>query len=163
MAAIPADDYSNELDQVRAPGHEPLKPNEEHGRVRFGRFTFETPETTGTTDGTNIFVYRLPKGARVLEIFMAWEAMGTTAACDVGLAGADGSGYIDADDSVADDDDLFAAAIDVSSAGENICADTIAQNYGYELGKECYLVLTAETANWAAEKDMIGHVLFVVD
>lgn len=161
--AILVELYSDELTQVRAEGHELLKPNEMHGRVRMCRFSYTTPATVGVVDGQNIAMCILPKGARILEVFAAFEAMGGSAALDIGLMAKDGSGYIDEDDSVADDDDLLGAAISVVSAGETIAADTIAQNYGYEIGKECYLVFTAETGNWAAEKDIVGHVLYVLD
>ena len=156
-------DYDGvEIAQVRAVGHAPIKPNEMYGRMRSTRFTFNTG--AGVTDGEAIVAAILPKGARVLRIFTAFEDMGGSAAVDVGLFGNDGSGYISADNSTtADDDDLFAAALDISSAGEATIADTIAQNYGYELEKECALVLTAESDDWAADKDIIGHVEYVVD
>lgn len=161
--AITADLYSSELTQVRAPGNAPIAPNEMHGRMRIARFTYETPVTTGVVDGQNIAACILPKGARVLRIFLAWEDMGTGVAVDVGLMGNDGSGFIDAANSVADDDALFAAAVDLATAGETTVADTIAENYGYETEKECLLVLTAETGDWDAEQDIIGHVEYVVD
>ena len=165
MAAITAEYYGAEQTQVRAEGHAPIKPNELHGRQRIARFTLNTNThgASGIADGSNVFVAKLPKGARILIGKLKFEAMGGTAALDVGLAAADGSGFIDAAGTVADDDDLFGAAIDVSGAGEAVFADTIAQNYGYELEKECYLVLTAETDNWADDKDLIGHIEYVVD
>lgn len=160
--AITADLYSIELTQVRAVGNAPIAPNEMHGRMRMARFTFNT--VLGVTDGNNIAACIIPKGARILRIFLAWEAMGGTADLDVGLMGNDGSGYISADNSTtADDDDMFAAALDIDGAGEDTVAATIAENYGYETEKECLLVLTAEAGNWAADKDIIGHVEYVVD
>jgi len=146
-----------------AVGHTPVAPNQMGGRVRMAYFTYTTPATTGVTDGQNIGVAVIPKGARILGGKLECEAMGTTAAVDIGLKGNDNTGYIDADDSVADDDDLFLAAGDISSAASLTFADTIARNYGYETEKEVVLVLTAETANWAAEKDLYGHIEYVVD
>lgn len=164
MAAITFEYSSVELTKVEAVGHALLKPNEMHGRLRMCRFTFDTG-SGAVSDGENIKLCVLPKGARVLEIFIAFEAMGGSAAVDIGLAGKDGNGFIDdtKGSTVDDDDDLFAAAISVVSAGEAIVADTIAQNYGYETLKEVYLVATAETDDWAANKDFIGHVVYVLD
>jgi len=165
MAAITATYYSVELALVRAAGNEKLKPNQLQGRIRIARFSYETVETDGLADGETVFACKLPKGARVMGGVIKGEAMGGTAAVDIGAAGADGSGLIDdtVGATVADDDDLFLAAGDVSSAFNLTFADTIARNYGYETLKEIYLVLTAETAAWAAEKDLVGHVEYVVD
>lgn len=163
MAAITADYYSDELTSVRAEGNAKLKPNELQGRVRMARFSFTTDDTLGLVDGENVFACVLPKGARVLGGVIKGEAMGGTADIDIGLAGADGNGYIDDDNSVADDDDLFLAGGDVDAAFNLTFADTIARNYGYELAKECYLVVTAETGNWTTDKDVVGHVEYVVD
>lgn len=159
--AIELEYNSIEQAQHLAVGHDPIKPNELHGRVRYGRFTFNTG--LGVTDGENIGLLVLPKGARIVGGRVMWEAMGTSGALDLGLMGNDGSGYINTAGDSADDDDKFLVAENISSAGQADFANTIALGCGYELEKECLLVATAETANWAADKDLIGYVLYVVD
>jgi len=161
--AITIDLKGIEYTLATAVGHTPIAPNQMGGRVRMAYFTYTTPATTGVTDGQNIGMCVIPKGARVLGGKIIGEAMAGSAAVDIGLAGNDGSGYIDAAGSVEDDDDLFLAAGDVSSAFALTFADTIARNYGYETEKEVILVATAETDDWAAEKDVYGHVEYVVD
>jgi len=163
--AITIDQYSQELTTVRAEGNSKLAPNVDGGRMRIKHFNHNTNDdgVSGDADGQNIALCKIPKGARVLEVFLAFEAMGGSSVLDLGLAGTDGSGFIDEADTVADDDDLFAAALSVVSAGEAVVADTIAQNYAYETDKEVYLVATVETDAWDADKDLTGHVVYVVD
>ena len=161
MAKLSTNFQSSQLAQVDAVGHALLKPNEMHGRVRFCFFQFATG--AGVTDGQNIEMCVLPEGARVIEIFLTFGAMGGTAAVDIGIFGRDGTGFTDKDLSVADDDDFFAAALVISSAGEAVVADTVAQNYAFETLKEVSLVFTAETDNWAGSQNISGHVLYIVD
>jgi hypothetical protein len=160
MAAITIDLKSNEVTKQTGTDFQPLKPNELHGRVRMARFSFNTG--AGSTEGENIALVRLPKGARVLRAYLTFEAMGAGATLDVGLMAVDGTGEID-DDATSDSETFFATDLDVSAAGALTDDEVLETNYGYELQKECYVVGTVDGANWAADKDLIGHVEYVVD
>ena len=114
-------------------------------------------------DGDNIKLALIPKGARILGGYATFEAMGTNMVADLGLMGADGSGFIDAAGSVADDDDFFTTAqIDTSAAGESDFGVLQEDNYGYIAEKDLYLVLTTvDTVGslaWATDKDFDGQV-----
>lgn len=162
MAAITIDLKSVEVTKQTGTDYQPLKPNELHGRVRIARFSYTTPASVGVTDGQNIALCRLPKGARVIGAFMEFEAMGTGADLDLGLMAVDGTGVID-EDATSDSETFFADGLDVAAAGNLHTDEILATNYGYELQKECYVVATADTANWDAEKDLVGHIEYVVD
>ena len=160
--AITINYYGTEMTQVRAQGNAPLKPNELNGRVRIARFNFTVP-SGDAADGSNVAVIVLPKGARIMGGVVKGEALGNSSVMDVGLRGNDGSGFINTDNDVADDDDFFLAAGATNGAFNLTFADTTARNYGYELQKECQLVLTADTGAWDPGQDIVGHVEFVVD
>ena len=154
-----ADDYSDQLDNVL--NLEKLSANESIGKVRYAEFDFTVP-TGGTADTSVVALCEIPAGARIIDGAISQDGLGN--ALDLGLVAKDNSGYIDADDSVADDTDLFLDGIDTSSAGQDTFASLRAGdgNSGYEVGKECYLVAVAAGA-WTADKKLSGNVLFVVN
>lgn len=158
-----ADYNSVEIAQVEGVGHDPLKPHEQHGRMRIVRFSFTTDASLGLVDGEKITACILPSGARIMEIYMVHGAMGGSGRVDIGVEGKDGSGFIDAAGSVADDDDLFGINISLVSAGELSAANTVALEYGYVTEKALYLTLTAETGNWTTSIPLEGHVVYVLD
>lgn len=160
--AITIEDYSDQLDTIIPEGNSKLKPNERHGRVRIARFTFTVP-AGDLADGSNVAACILPTGARILGGVIKGEALGNSSTVDIGLMGRDLNGYYDAAGSLADDDDAFLAAGSTNAAFNLTFADTIARNYGLELDKECYLVLTVESGDWDAGQDIVGHVEYVVD
>jgi len=162
--AISIESRSSELTGVAptAQGNAKLQPNEQGGRIRMARFSYTVP-AGNEADGNNIALCIVPNGARVLRVFVTFGAMGAGAQLDLGIMGRDLNGFYDAAGTLADDDDLFGAGQDVSAAGELTLADTIAQGYGTELDKDCFLVATVENAAWAAASALIGHVEYVVD
>lgn len=82
----------------------------------------------------------------------SWEAMGAGATLDLGLRAKDGSGFLDAAGTVADDDTFFASAIDVSAAGYQ---DFQSQaGFFYTTEKELYLTAKTAGAVWAADSDL---------
>jgi len=160
MALTARDDYSAQLDQAELGAvASPLLPSELGGRFRIAYFEFTSPVGDLATT-KNIILTRLPKGARVI----AGSIVSNTGGCklDVGLSGADASGFM-ADGSVADDDDFFLAAGDVSGTAMVAFPVTSALNYGYALTKDCYLTGTVDTAAMTAAKVLKGHVMYVVD
>lgn len=156
-------------------GHKLLKPNELHGRVRVQYFEFNTTDdiVTALAEDDVIILGKLPKGARILRGFAAFEAMGTDMIAKIGLKAVDGSGYLSEDNTTQADDAKFFTdsqsddGIPVAAAGTDTFADTLADHYGYELEKECYLIATlgdtGGTDPWAANKNFNGHIEYVVD
>lgn len=148
------DGHSTHLALVNVAEKTFQEPKSTGGRMRVATFCYES--AAATTDGDNIALAVLPKGAKILEIFYEHEAMGTTGALDLGLFTTAG---------VEIDDDLFVAADDISSAGTNtlyptIGATTVGADF-YETPSECVLTATVETANWAADKFLAGFVRYV--
>jgi len=153
---------SEQVTEQEAVAFTPSDTNELAGRERIAYGEYDTPASTGVVDGLSIAAARLPAGARVIGIDIFTEAMGTGAQVDMGIAGLDGSGFYDKDDTLADDDDLFAAAVAVATAGRK---QGLAQLAGVQLvtDKEVYITATAENANWDAEKTIAFVVTYVVD
>lgn len=140
-----------------------LTPDQHYGRVRCSYFS-DTP--AGGGDATDsMLVARLPKGARVIDIQLVHGAHTGLTGLDVGLQGADGSGYIDAANSVADDPDFFTpTALDVSSAGRTSVLTLATGNFGYKTEKEVDVILdVAVGVNGFANAVMSGFILYVVD
>lgn len=157
-----ADSYTTQAAKIVGVDYAMLSTNEHHGRRRASYFSYTVP-TGGEADDNHVFAALLPEGARILGGEFICDGAGTGAQVDIGLAGFDGSGYIDKALTVEDDDDLLGAAIDIAAAGRDTFAGTIAQNYGYVLDKPCWLVLTVENAGWTEEKVIKGSVEYVVD
>lgn len=151
--------------------YEPLKAIEQDGRKRIAFFNFNTTDDLngGTlAEGQSIKLVKLLKGSRILRGRAWWEAMGANMKADLGLFACDGSGYIDAAGTVADDLDFFTTAqLDVAAAGEGDFGVLQEDNPGYVLEKDCWLCVTPDdtaAANaWAADKDFDGYVDFVLD
>lgn len=81
-----------------------LQPNEFGGEVRVAYAKWDSDD--GTLDnGDTVNLFRLPKGSRVLAVGAVFEAFGGSTVLDVGTGGTGGTA------------DLFAADVDVSSAG----------------------------------------------
>ena len=152
--SISLDSKGTEFTLADAAGHSPVNGKNWGTPIRKAFFSYTVP-AGGEADGNNVGVVKgLPKGAILLGGKIAHDGLGN--AVDIGLRGTDGSG--DYDGSTADDDDFLAAASSVASAGESVFGNTIARNYGYELLKDCDLVLTVETGAWTAAKVVKGHI-----
>lgn len=175
---------SEQVTQITAGAHAPLMPNELHGRVRVAYFEWNsTTHATGASVAANdvINLAIIPSGARILRISGSNEDLGSGAVTvDFGLAGADGKGYIDTAEAVADDPDLFTAsplAMGTGTAGEFTAANTLTSGMGYPRNipaptppaqvpvlKECYLTATiVAEVGFLADVDLCGYVLYVVD
>jgi len=154
-----------------AANFQPLKATEMDGRVRSASWNFNTTDdlNAGTlAEAQSLKLVLLIKGTRILRGRCWFEAMGTDQTADLGLFGADGTGYIDAAGSVADDPDFFtSAAIAVAAAGEADFAVLQEDNPGYILEKNCWLCVTLDDTSsadpWAADKDFNGFVDYVTD
>lgn len=149
------DGYTAALTGLNDPERSLLPPVDSGGRVRVAAFSYES--TAATTDGANIAAAIIPKGAVILQIHIAYEAFGTTAALDLGLFTLDGTAI---------DDDVFAAAKSIATAGTADyypVDDTDSTSTFYRTSQDSVLTLTAETANWAADKYLKGFVLYAVN
>ena len=179
MAKTTISGYSTELNQT-SPGnpqlYAPLKPNQHRGKVRMSSFSLTL---ASQASGTSFAVITIPKGARILGgIIAASATLANSATLAVGLAGKDGTGYIDdaltggpalkpdgtavtvgtpVSDAVAC---LKAAA--AQGATQVPFAITQALGYLYETAKEVYLTLTTGTGTVSTET-VTGHVLYVVE
>lgn len=167
-----ADYKSQQQLQVAPPNYSPLATHESGGRIRCQWWEFNTTDdpTTTMVENDEVILCVLPKGARVLNIDWACEAGGANQVVDVGIRGNDGSGYYDADDSLADDDDFFTVdgPIDIHAAGDpGGAADTLTNNFGYLTTKEVQVTMKfsddTSTVAVAADKDINGYVMYVVD
>jgi hypothetical protein len=169
--AITTEYSSEQIAKVDAQGRDQLNPNEQLGAQRMSWFSFNTTDetTSGTlADGDNVKVALIPKGARILGGYAIWEAMGANMDADLGVMGADGSGFIDAAGTVADAVKHFTTlALDVALAGEQGFGILQEDNYGYVAEKDLYLVLTTVDGTgslaWDADKDFNGSITYVFD
>jgi hypothetical protein len=134
-----------------------LDPTDLGGRERVARFDFKTPASSAPAVGENIYLARLPAGARVLAIYANWEAMSSAA----GTAGAD---FGDAGD-----DDRFITALNMDAAGSGFQAlrldatATPALGYGYKYAAATLVKAKVTGEAWAVSKYLRGHVVYVVD
>ena len=138
--------------------------NELGGRERIAKFDY-TVATVAV--GDTVLLTKIPAGARFVGGAIDFEDLGTSVALDLGIKGADGSGYIDQADSVADDPDYFLDGIDVSSAGQDTVAE-LAQGDSNALStidKSCYLYATNTAASnaWTDDAVIKGVLKYVVD
>lgn len=165
MAAIVAD-YDDEqvAKQVGVPFSQ-LKPSELHGRVRIAWFHWKPTVAIAATKVVRLA--KLPKNARIITGVITSNAFVATSTLDVGLIGADASGIIDnPTDATADSAVFFtgAAALAVATAGAYAFANNQANNEGYVLQKECYLIGKLNTAGMDGAADVLeGYVQYVVD
>ena len=157
--------FSSELDRVppQSVAYNPLKPSEEHGRVRMAFFTLAVAaQAQDSVHG----LCKIPKNARVLKgKFSKSATAGATVNFDMGLCGNDGNGYIDDTTGapVADDTAFFGNVSNTPAASVADFADTQAQNMGYTLKKDCLLTLKVKGAAVSAAATIKGYVLYVVD
>jgi len=167
-----ADYKSQQQLQVAPPNYSPLKPNELGGRLRVAWWEFNTTDdpTSTMVEDDEVILAVIPKGARILGIEWACEAGGANQVVDVGIRGNDGTGYYDEAGTLADDDNFFTidGAVDIHAAGDpGLAANTLTNNYGYVTDKEVQITMkffddTGSTAV-AADKDVNGHITYVVD
>jgi hypothetical protein len=164
MAAIVPDNNTEQAAKIVNAGsaYAPLKPNELGGRVRVAYFYYKP--TAAVAADKVIRLTRLPAGARILGGEVKSNAFVATADLNVGLIGADGNGYTDKAGTVDDDNNLFAALLDVATAGAYEFGNTTALGYGTVIDKECDLIGELKTAGMDGSADILqGHVLYVVD
>ena len=138
-----------------------LDPNDLGARIRIAQFSFNSTDDLkageSLADPTSIDLVKLPSGARLLGIEGNFEDFGASVQLDIGLRGANSSGYDKA--GTADDPDFLDQNIDVSSAGTlNAAKNKTA--FGYITSKEVYVTAELNGAVPAADKDLDGVVYY---
>lgn len=142
-----------------------VKPSEHYGRLRVSYF-YNLP--TAAVAATKVMALtKIPKNARVIGGVLTSNAWVATSTADVGLIGADGSGIIDNPTTATADSATFftgGGTLAVATAGAYSFANTQANNFGYELQKDCFLIMKLNTAGMDGAADVVaGYVMYVVD
>jgi len=154
---------ANSAELPRILAGEVVEVNEDGGRIRMKRATI-TASAALAADST-IALCILPKNARIIGGAIQFSAFGAGRTLDLGIVGADNSGYIDDDNSTADDVDFFLDGIDVSAAGQDTFAE-LAQGDGnahYLTVKELLLLATVLGDTMPEDGTLTVEVRYVVD
>ena len=159
--------FSAELNRIppQSVTYSPLKPAEQHGRVRIAYFT---RAVAAEAQNAVIGLCNIPKNARVLNGYLQKSATaGATVNWDLGLAGNDNNGYID-DTSGATVADSAATAwfgnvANTTAESTQQFAQLPSTKRGYTLTKDCLLVLTIKGAAVTAAATLSGYVEYVLD
>ena len=176
MTATTIASYSDEITAGLAPLYAPIKANVHNGKVRCINWRLTL---ASQTSGTSIAVAKLPKGARILSgVLAASGTLANSATLAVGLAGVDGSGYID--DALAggpgykpdgsavttgtpvDDSTTCLKAAAAQGATQVPFAITTALGYLYETAKEVWVTLTTGTGTVSTEV-VRGHIFYAIE
>ena len=131
------------------------------GRVLVKYFSHNTGAVAHTND--TILLAKIPMQARIIGGVISVSAMGSTQTFDVGLMGADGSGYYKG--TTANDVDLFLDGISCTTAINDTFADAMQAdaNANLELGdRHVYLTITHPTGTtWTTNETITGWVKFI--
>jgi len=137
----------------------PLKPDQFMGRLRIATFSkLWATEAAGTNIGLTV----IPKGARVISGMVQVSSTTGSATIAIGVAGYDGSGFIDSANSVSDNTGFFLAAQTITTTAQVPLAATIAINSLYETSKQLWLTATTAAAAMAGQT-MTGWIVYVLD
>jgi len=153
--------YSDQLTNVVAQPPVMNPPYEDGGKVRIKEFTYTVP-AGGIAATSVIGLAIVPADCKIVGGQMKFAALsGTSGTVDVGIAGADGSGYYTG--TTADDDDFFLSAVDTTATAGDTFATTSANdgNSQYETTKEVVITLTVNTAALTSGKVLTGLVEYV--
>jgi hypothetical protein len=110
-----------------------------------------------------IHLCHLPAGARLLGGKLKFGVFGASVTADVGLAGADGSGYITVAATTADDPDAIATLLTTPAAGGMVDMFEEPAYLFYETEKELELTITLGGANPADNVELSGFIMWVLD
>lgn len=132
------------------------------GRIVGKYFSYATGTTVHTND--TIVLTRIPENAMIVRGEINVSAMGGAQVFDMGLMGADGSGYYTG--TTANDVDLFLDGVSCSNAvNDTFCVlengDAVAP---YELAaRPVYLTITAPSgaASWTTNETIKGVVYYI--
>lgn len=158
MANVNSIEYQKIVD-TQAGTYTPLQANQLGGRARIATFRYKTAGGGGPAVGDTVSLTKVPKGARVLGIWVQWEAMSS------------GAGTAGADFGDSGDPDRFVAAENLDAAGTgkwlalrtDNTADVpvLGQNFEYTAETVIQAKVTGEA--WAAAKYITGYIVYAVD
>lgn len=122
-------------------------------------FTYTTPSAIATNKV--IALAKVPAYSRILDCEITTEAHGGSQTFEVGLIGADDTGYYTG--TTADDTDFFLSAFAVTNAVNDTFASFSAgdSNAGYQTTKDVYVVIRTDGAALATNKTVEGVVRFL--
>jgi hypothetical protein len=145
--------------------YNPLKPSEQHGRVRIAYFTLAV---AAQAQNAVIGLCNIPKHARVLNgVLMKSATAGATVNWDLGLAGNDNNGFIDDTPGATVADSAatawFGNVANTTAESNQSFAQLPSTKRGYTLTKDCILVLTVKGAPVTAPATLTGYVEYVLD
>lgn len=136
--------------------------NADSGKVRIQYFEVTAD---GDIDADSVIgLCLIPEGARVIGGAYQHSAFGTGRTLDIGLYGANNSGYIDSSNSVADSSGFFVSGDDVSLSGQDTIAD-LAQgdsNANYLTSKECVVAAKVIGGTMPDTGTLKGVIKYVV-
>jgi len=132
------------------------------GRIIVEYFSYATSDTVHTND--LVVLARIPENARIIDGAVSVSAMGGAQTFDVGLMGADGSGYYTG--TTANDPDFFLDGIACSNAVNDTFANQVNgdTNASYELGsRPVYVTVSAPAAGaaWTTNETITGWVKYI--
>ena len=149
------DVYSDQITNLNAVERSLLDGRESGGRVRIARFSFNTGSTAldSTPTAKVIGLIDIHGGHEIIMVHAAYEAMGTGATCKLGFCELDGTVI---------DDDAIAGSFAVAAVGTKTYYPIVvtAGRSGYFLTERSVLCAEAAGADWAANKDFKGFVLY---
>jgi len=131
-----------------------VQANEFGGRKRVAHFTYKAPAASPPGVADVVQLARLPKGARVLAIFIQVEAMGGTCTIDIGDA-VSTARYVAAHSLVAASSGFVTLKTDLTVPP--------AGGYGYENTIEATVQALINGSAFAVSKLLRGHIDYVSD
>jgi hypothetical protein len=130
-------------------------------RRRFGRAVRTL--TANSTANDIVGMMLIPKGARVLASRLLLASVGTAADIEIGVAGADGSGYLNAANTTADDPDFFLASAEIQAAATQDFGRLGDKNGNYLFDKDVILTIKLLTGAVPSGAVFTMDVQYVVD
>lgn len=142
--------YTNESRKFILPAYSQVEAKDVGGKVRVLYFSRSTTDAVNgnLANGDVIDAGQLPKGARIIGGKLDQDALGSGVTLTVSLSVSSTA---------------LSGALDVAAAGEDVFANTVALNYGYELTVTERLLITVGGGTPASSKVIKGHLLYVID
>ena len=135
--------------------------NFDGGRVRYKRFSYTAAAALAASSTVGLCL--LPENAVIMGGAYQHSAYGAGRTLDIGLAGADNSGYYTG--TTADDADFLINGDDVSASGQDTIAE-LAQgdlNPAYETTKEVIVYATILGDTFPLAGTLVGFIKYTVD
>lgn len=161
MAATVIDHKSTQVSNAEASPIVKDIPQAVEGKLRVKRISYAPPTGTDPVATDNVALAKMRKGQVLLGGVLNSNGAVATATLDVGISAVDGSDDID-DAGTGDDDDFFASALAIATAGVFSFGNTLALKYGYKCLKDVYITGTLNTAGMTGGTHQLeGHVLLM--